>query len=478
MNIILTASNFIFPLITYSYVARMLGADGTGKVALVNSILSYFSYIAVLGIPAYGLRECAKVRDDKEALSQIVIELLIINLISTLVAYLLLAVAIVLVDELNMRRQLFLVMCPQILLKAIGLEWVYQALEEYRYITIRSLIFKIISVVLIFLLIRSEDDYIWYGFLSVFTTSASYLCNFIHIHKIISIKSNFHLRFKQHLKPIFTMFAASIIITIYANFDVTMIGFISSDREVGLYNAALKIKGIVLSVSTAVTSVLIPRITYYLGQKDSARTQKTVTESLRTSMILALPIAIFIFIFSENILRFVCGNKYTNAVSTLQVLMLCIIPLILTNLFGNQLLIPMGLEKRYSQSVFVGMWINLLLNFILIPKFGSYGAAIGTLVTEWWNVFWMSGGVKDFRLMLMKNIKWWKYIFSLALGAVFSRLLNIKLGQVHVFFQLVFCAIVFFGVYYALLLVLKEPLIMRQASNCIKMLKGRRNTGI
>lgn len=469
MSVILTASNFIFPLITYSYVARILTPVGTGKVAFVNSILQYFSYIAILGIPSYGLRECAKVRNDKKKLSHIVQELLIISLTATVISYIILILCIFIIPKLHEYKELFAVMGIYILLNTIGLEWVYQALEEYKYITIRSLIFKCASVVLTFLLIKSSDDFIWYGFLSIFTISASYICNFINIHKYIDMKKAEKYNFKRHMKPILTLFFASIVTTIYANFDTSMIGFISTENEVGLYNAAVKIKFLILSISTAITSSLIPRISYYIEKKEKSNINKIIITSMRISLLLAIPVAIYIFIFAENVLEFVCGIGYLEAAPTLRILIIAVIPLALNNLFGNQLLIPMGLEKRYSQSVFVGLWINLFLNFILIPFYGAFGAAIGTLATEIWNTFWMSSGVKEYRNMLLKEIKWHMYILGMLLSGLISIILCKLINNVSVIYQLTFTAIAFFGLYYIYILIMKEPLLIEE----INKIKGK-----
>ena len=284
MSTILTISNFIFPLITYSYVARIISPSGIGKVAFVNSVLSYFIYIATLGIPSYGLRECAKLRNDKEKLSKTFQELLIINLVSTMFAYILLFIVIISVNKLYNYKILFLIMSSQIFLNSIGVEWLYQALEEYSYITIRSVFFKVIGVLLTFILIKSPDDILLYGFLTIFAASANYICNFINIHKYITFKKFKNYNLKKHFKPIFSLLTASIIISIYANFDIVMLGFISSEYEVGLYNAALKIKSILLSLSTAITAVMIPRISYYIQKKDEKGINKLLIKSLQISL--------------------------------------------------------------------------------------------------------------------------------------------------------------------------------------------------
>lgn len=467
MSMILTASNFVFPLITYSYVARVLTPEGTGKVAFVNSILQYFSYAATLGIPSYGLRECAKVRDNKKVCSHLVQELLIINLISTAIAYIGLILAVINVEKLFYYKEVFLVMSIYIILNTIGVEWLYQALEEYSYITIRSLLFKCVSVILTFILIRKSSDILWYAFLSVFTISANYICNFINVRKYISFKKVSKYNLKRHLKPIITLFSASIIITIYANFDISMLGFISTEYEVGLYNATLKIKNIVISISMAITSVIVPRIAYCFEHNQNKKVQDLLVKSMQGSLILTVPIAVYILIFPENVLKFVCGEQYITAANTLRVLMLCIFPMILSNLFGNQLLIPLGLEKYYTQSVFIGMWINIGLNLAMIPRWGAVGAAIGTLVTEIWNVVWMSGKVKKYRIFVVKCINYLIYSFALIVGAALSIGISFFANNGGILIQLIATAGVFFGTYYCVLIICKEPIITLQLNKVL-----------
>lgn len=458
MSVLLTSSNFIFPLITSMYVFRVLGPEGTGRVDFVNSIIQYFLYIAILGIPGYGLREVAKVRDNKIEMSKLVQELLALNLISTLIAYVFLILAVIFVPKLYAEKTLFIVMGGLIFLNTIGLEWVYQAMEEYSYITVRSVIFKMISVILTFVLIRTKEDVVFYGFLHVFTSSASYILNFINLRKYITFQKKHKYNLRRHLKPILILFAASVVITIYTNFDTSMLGFISSDYEVGLYGAALKIRFIILSFSTAVTSVLVPRMSFYLRDDDKENAKKLIEKSFRVSLDLSIPIALFVFIFATDCIEFVSGSDFAGAVPTLRIFAICVVPLVITNLFGNQILIPSGNEKRYSQSVFVGMFINLGLNFVMIPKLGALGAAIATLITECWNVFWMSSGAKYYRKNLLHSINFLKYIVPMVMASAAAILAGLVKFPYPVL-RLMFTAIIYFAVYYFALIFVKEPII-------------------
>ena len=167
MNIILTMSSFIFPLITFPYVSRILLPTGTGKVSFATSVVSYFSMFAQLGIPTYGIRACAKVRENRENLTRTVHELIVINLIMSCISYFALFIALAYVPRLHSDRNLLILVSSTIILTTIGMEWLYKALEQYTYITIRSIIFKFIALIAMFLLIHKQSDYVIYGGITV-----------------------------------------------------------------------------------------------------------------------------------------------------------------------------------------------------------------------------------------------------------------------------------------------------------------------
>lgn len=202
MNSILTMSQFIFPLITFPYVSRILLPVGTGKVSFATSIVSYFTLFAQLGIPMYGIRACAKVRDNREKLTKTVQELFIINFTMSLIAYVTLFGAIAFVPRLQQDKALFLIVSLTILFNAIGMEWLYKALEQYTYITIRSIIFKLIALIAMFVLIHQKSDYVVYGGISILAASASNVFNFFHVHKYVSLKPVGNYNFKQHFKAV------------------------------------------------------------------------------------------------------------------------------------------------------------------------------------------------------------------------------------------------------------------------------------
>ena len=172
MNAILTMSSFIFPLITFPYVSRILLPDGMGKVAMATAVVAYFALLARLGIPMYGIRACAEVRDDKAQLSKVVHELFLINLGMTVFSYLLFFGTVFAVPAFRTEAVLYLIIGSTLFFETIGVEWLYKGLEEYSYITYRSIFFKIVALAATFLLVHTKADYIKYGAITILAASA------------------------------------------------------------------------------------------------------------------------------------------------------------------------------------------------------------------------------------------------------------------------------------------------------------------
>ena len=251
MNAMLTMSSFLFPLITFPYVSRILLPSGTGTVSFATSVVAYFNMFAQLGIPTYGIRACAQVRDDREALTRTAHELLLLNLIMSVISYAVLAVCLVTVPRLRAERTLITVISFTIALTAIGMEWLYKALEQYTYITARSLAFKLVALAAVFLLIRSQEDYVIYGGITIFAASASNVLNLINARKYIGFRPVGGYDLRRHLRPVAIFFAMACATTIYTHLDNVMLGFMATDADVGFYGAAVKIKSILVNVVTA-----------------------------------------------------------------------------------------------------------------------------------------------------------------------------------------------------------------------------------
>lgn len=314
MNALLTMSSILFPLITFPYVSRILMPDGMGKISFATSIVSYFNLFAQLGIPIYGVRACAKVRDKKIELSRITHEIFFINMLMSLFSFMVLVFTIFFVPRFQEEKVLYLIIGTTIFFNTIGMEWFYRALEKYTYITIRSLIFKVIALVAMFLLIQTKEDYVIYGGITVFASCMSNICNIVNIHKYIYVKPVGGYNFGRHIKAVIVFFAMSCATTIYTNLDTVMLGFMTSDAEVGYYNAAVKIKTVLVSVITSLGTVLLPRLSYYIENEMTLEFSRLTKKSINYIFCTAIPLVVFFIFFSENAILFLAGANYLNAV--------------------------------------------------------------------------------------------------------------------------------------------------------------------
>lgn len=462
MNCILKVSAFIFPLITFPYVSRVLGAAGNGQVSFASSLVSYFSMIATLGIPTYGVRICAQCRDDKEKLSKTVQELLFISIFMTLLAYSVLLIATFNVPKLLERRIIICISSISIGLTAVGMEWFYQAIEEYGYITYRNLLFKIISVVLMFLCVRDKEDYILFAGVNVVGTVGSNILNLIRIRKYIYLKRFSHYNIRRHLKPIIVFFLFSVATMIYTSLDTVMLGFMSNDIQVGYYNAATKMKNILVSLVTSLGVVLLPRASYYIENNFENDFIRVIKKAFQFVIASAIPISIFFMIEAKDTILFLAGKEYRNAIPSMIIIIPTVFFIGLSNIIGMQIFIPIGLEKLTVFSTFVGALIDLLLNSILIPIYGAAGAAIGTVIAEFGVLV-----VQIFQAIYMKKIRYikidWKdTIKVLTLSIIASVVLKVFHSTFKIdsyFFSLLCSCGIYFGIYIIGCVVLRENFV-------------------
>lgn len=460
MNFILTATQFIFPLITFPYVARVLLPAGNGRVSFAASIANYFLMVASLGIPTYGIRACAVVRDDKEKLSKTVQEIFIINLVSTILVSIAYFVSILIIPRFTEDRVLYIINSFNIVLSFIGMNWVFQALEQYDYITFRSIAFKIISVVLMFVFVHKESDYAVYSAITVFAAVGSNLFNFYRITKIISFKKFSDYDFKKHLKPIFILFAQSLAISIYTNLDTVMLGFLNSDVEVGYYDASVKIKNILVMLATSLGSVLLPRMSYYYKNNNREKFMDTMAKALNFTTMISIPLVVFFIIFAKEGILFIADGGYINAVPVLRIVVISIIPIGITGVLGVQVLTPMEKEKFVLYSVIAGAISDFVLNLFFIRQYGAVGAAFATTVAEMAVLFFQAYCLRGMLMPLFNKLRSTVYLLTSCFCAIVVIFLKGRF-TLPLFFELLINAIVFFSLYGIGLLVFREELLLQ-----------------
>ena len=458
MNAILTVAGIIFPLITFPYISRVLLVEGSGKVAFATSVVTYFTMFASLGIPTYGVRACAIVRDNKEKLSKTVQELLIISGGTTLLTYIVFGISLFVIPEFAQERTLLLIAGLGIGLNTIGVQWLYNALEQYSYITTCSILFKVIGMILMFLLVKESSDYQIYGGVYVIASFGSYVLNFICLRKFVTFQKTGTYQFKQHLKHIMVFFAMSAGASIYLNLDVVMLRFLQSNEAVGYYNAGIKVKTVLVTCVTSLGTVLLPRLSYYIETADKKAFQLMVGKAFRFVFVAASAVTVYFSIFARESILLLSGEAFLPAVGPMMILMPTVLLIGLSNVTGIQILTPNGREREVMYSIWGGAILDFVLNLIVIPKFSANGAALSTLLAEGMVLLLQCWFLRDVLWSYIRQVQCWKIVIALAVASVMTIPVKIWIDS-GVFVTLLVSAIVFFGGYAVVLLLLKEPFV-------------------
>ncbi len=453
MNTIIQGSAYILPLIVNPYVSGILGPEGMGKVSFVTAVLSYFTILAVLGVPTYGVREVSKVKGDREKVSRTVYEILNINLIMGFLTYLCFFIYALISSGMTEYRELLLVMSPTILLNIIGLDWMYKGLEEFSVIAVRNVIIKAIAIGMIFVCIRDKEDLILYGLLTVCAAYGSNLWNFLGKKRYICKPKREKREIRKHIMPVLIFFSMTVATTIYTNLDMVMLGTMKNDYEAGIYDAASKLKIILVSAVSSLGTVLLPRVTALVNQGKMDEFRRISRHALALIIIFSFSLAVYFEVNAESLIGLFSGKAFDDAVPVLRVLVPTIILIGITNITGIQMLIPLGREKVVLASEIAGAIVDLLINMILIPQYGALGAAIGTLIAEL-IVFFIQAASADYVRKILCSIQFCKIGFS----GITAGILMLLFGNCinNVIWKLLCSGILFYLLYGALLFIMRE----------------------
>lgn len=388
----------LFPFVTSLYVARVLSPTTIGEVSYANNLVQYFVILAFLGIPTYGMREIAKARDSKQELDKLYSELFTINGISTLVFASMYYCLIIIIPACRENILLHSIVGLYVIMNAFGITWLFEGIEEYGYISLRNLIFKVISIILIIFFVKSDEDMLMYAGISVLGSVGNNVLNMIYSRKFVSYTKK-DLNLKQHLKPIFILAAVNIAIEIYTLVDTTMLGTLTTKDHVAFYTYASRINKILLQITTSITMVLVPRISYYYKEKKFADFNTLLTKGFKILLIIAFPTIAGIQFTSKYLIVMLYGEAYVNSAIVERILCINLLISPIGYLLGSRVLLVSNKEKKMVACVGLGAIINILGNAILIPRFEEVGAAVASVISEFFvMLMYVRNGKKIYRL--------------------------------------------------------------------------------
>lgn len=379
-NILLAVSQILFPLITFPYASRILLPQGIGSVSFIDNFTQYFITFAALGIPVYGVREIAKRQQKREERSKLFSELIIIHFSLSLIVTIIYWLIVINTPKFSQDLTLCRIGIVLLVSNVFTIEWLYQGLEKFKFVVIRTIIIRIITIVALFVLVTSTEDREYYYGLNILGTVTSAIINLYVARKYVNFNWK-GLELKKHLKPLIILLSTSIVISVYILLDTILLGFLTNNEIVGYYSASIRVSKLPLAVVGALGTVLIPRLTNIItsGIDDS---NPLLEKSLQLSLLISTPIALGTLCLSKEIITVFAGISFIHAVPSLQILSCLVVIIGIAQVYGQQILLPIGKENYILIASSIGMMFSILLNFLLIPLFLHVGAAISSLVTE------------------------------------------------------------------------------------------------
>ena len=382
LNIIKQCTNVLFPLITYPYISRILGATALGRFSFSDSIVQYAIIVATLGISGYAIREGARVRDDKIKMTSLASELFGINICSLLLSGVFLAISILCVERVRQETIIVAVLSLNVITSVVGRDWINAIYEDYLFMTLRYIVFQCIALIGMFFFVKTPSDIYVYTCIVVFGNSGAQIANIFHTSKFVPIHLKISKNSLRHMGPILYMFSISVASIIYINSDITILGFLRTDEETGTYYMVGKIYTIIKSLMNAVITVSIPRISYYLGKKENEG-YNNLLNSLRSYLfVIIIPSIVGLFMISENVLCIIGGSEYIAGKGGLQILCIAMLFAVFGCFYAQAILIPNRKEKIFFVATIASAITNVVFNFALVPFFGMLATASTTVLSE------------------------------------------------------------------------------------------------
>lgn len=460
LNMLRIGLSILFPIVTYPYAFRVLHAEGIGKVNYASSIVNYFSLIAAFGITDYAVREGAKLRDDREKFGIFANQIFTINIGTTIFSYSILGVLLVNSVKLYPYKELIILSSLTIVFNTIGVEWLNTIYEDYLYIAIRSIIAQGIMFILLFILVRDEKDVYQYALLTVIFQGAISLMNLIYCKRYVRLHITKHLCVTHHLKPILLLAVNKVAISIYVNLDVTMLGWYVGDYYIGVYEIAVKIYTTIKTMLAAIYTVFVPRFSYYIGQKDVTSIKNVYTTLVSALTLLVFPVSLGLSLVAREIILIMGGVEYIEAVLALRILSISLIGAVFGGVITVCLNFPLGRERINIQATVLSAIINAILNVVIIPQFKQNGAAITTMISEFFVLAYCFLKFKEIKEYLDMK-KWRSALFHAVIGCALIFLGSIVISHIVVNIVIRILSIVLGGafVYLTELILLKDEFV-------------------
>ena len=378
---ILTTANYLFPFLTYPYISRVLQVENIGICNFVDSIINYFILFSMLGISIVGIREIASVKDNRIELNRTFSSLFYITGFLTILSVALLVICMYVVPELYGYRKLLSIGIIKLIANFFLIEWFYTGLEEFKYITIRTIIVKVLYVASVFIFVQEKNDYTVYVLLTSLMVAVNAMFNCYHARCFVSLTYS-QIKLGKYVKPLLTLGAQLFLTSMYTSINVAYLGFISTTTEVGYYTTATKLYAIIISLYNAYTGVLLPRMSNLVSIGDKNGVIELINKSFDILFACSIPVILYSIILSPEIISIISGPGYEGAIVPSRIVFPLVFVIGYNQIMMIQILMPFRKDRALFVCAVVGALAGVLLNVILVPSFESIGSAIVWLVSE------------------------------------------------------------------------------------------------
>ena len=378
---LLTVANYIFPFLTFPYVTRVLGVANFGMCNFYSSVVSYFILFSMMGMSTLAVREIAKCKGDKNELNKTYSSLLVINGITTVISIVILLLSLIFIGKFQEHPQFVIIGAIHVLSNYFLLEWLFRGLEDFKYITLRSIIIRVLYVFSVFIFVRQDNDFVLYFLLTSLMVTANAIINVVYSRKFVRFSLK-NIEIKNYVKPYIIFGAYQLLTSMYTSFNVAYLGFSSGNIEVGYYSTSVKLFNIILSFYTAFTAVLLPRMSLMIERGEIDGFKNLLNRSLNLLFSISIPIILVVEFFSPEIIKVISGEGYEGSILPMKIVMPLVLIIGIEQVLVYQILMPLKKDKQVFINSCLGATVGVLLNILLVPKMMAVGSSIVWLSSE------------------------------------------------------------------------------------------------
>lgn len=378
---ILTFSTYLVPLVVFPYISRVLGPKGIGGIDVVESVINYSILFSMMGLSTLGIREIAKTKDDSDTLRQTFVDLFSLNLISTLIVLAILVLMLFTVPQFVDRKELFLIGLIKLVFNLFWIEWFFKGMENFRYITIRSVIMRMLFILLVFCFVRTSSDDLLYYFFWVSLTVGNAICNWNYRKRYVRFSLK-QARPARYVRPFVLLGLFAMLSAVYTQLNVTYLGFVCGDQEAGYYTTATRLYFVLIALFSTLTGVMIPHMSTLVKNNDQNEILRMTLKTFQLLFLFALPVIYYMEIFSSDVIYLIAGKAFEGAVLPMRIVMFLVLIIGTEQIFIMQLLIPLRKDKAVLSCAVTGASVCVIINLLIVGQLASVGSAIAWVMAE------------------------------------------------------------------------------------------------